>query len=57
MKIEQKVEFVPVVITLETAEEMSAFWDLITNDTLALNKDARIMAIRMSDMISNTIHL
>ena len=57
MKIEQKSEFVPVVITLETSEEMRAFWDLINVNRHDWDTETRHFSVIMTTMINNTIHL
>ena len=56
MKIEQKVKFVPVVITLETMGEVSALWELMYLVNVGVSKDAAVLSTRVLDMIASVLH-
>ena len=56
MKIEQKAEFVPVVITLETAQEVNALWELMYQCSTGVSKDAAVLSTSVLDMISKMAH-
>ena len=60
MKIEQVVDFKPIMIMLETAKEVDTFWGLIeleiANDS-DLTPEMAKMQIDISNYLSNKAHL
>jgi len=56
---QRKTEFQPITITLETAEEANAFWDILnacSPETLGMEQyeAAQAMCKKMSNWLSNT---
>lgn len=57
MRIEQKPEFQPITITLETKEDADLFWGLITYGSAKRQGAIKEFGDKISDWFSNEAHL